>query len=204
MITKKVEKENPAGKVVGGPARASYAHVFKPTSVSKDKPDTLKYSVALMIPKSNKALYAELKKAQEDSIQWGIDNIKEWGGKKPNNMRLALKNGDVDFDLDKNPEYAGHWVVSARSDRKPVIINLEKEPLTTDDEFYSGCWTRFSIKFFAYGKIGKGVSVQLNHLQKVKDAKRFGTQVASADEDFSDDWDDDGSIPEDDDSGLMD
>jgi len=184
-------------KVIGGPARISYAHVFKPTSVHPDKPDTLKYSCVLMIPKTNKALVSQIKKAIQAATENGIETVKAWKGVKPKKFTNPLRDGDEDFD--NNPEYEGHWIISAKSDRKPGIIDKDKEPLTTDDEFYSGVHARFSIKFYPYGTAGNnGIGVQLNHLQKVKDGERLGGSRSTADEDFEDDWEDD------DEDGIMD
>lgn len=194
---KRTAKEQPT-KVVGGPARMSYVHVFKPTSVHPDKPETLKYSAMLMVPKSNKLLFKELKAAQQAALE--IGKVTKWANKIPEKLSLAIKDGDEDYDLDKNPEYAGHWIISAKSDTKPGIVDREKEPLTSEEEFYSGCFARFSIKFYPYNTAGnKGIGVQLNHLQKVKDGERLGGK-ASVDEDFAEDWEDD----EDDNDDLMD
>lgn len=197
MATKKATDQGNPTKVVGGVVRISYAHVFKPTSVHPDKPDTLKYSAVLLIPKSNKELVKILKSAMNAAVEIGIET--KWGNKKPANLKLPLRDGDSEADLDKNPEYAGHYFISAKSDTKPGIVDKEKEPLTSDDEFYSGCFARFSIKFYPFNTAGnKGVGVQLNHLQKVKDGERLGGR-ASVDEDFSDDWKD-----EEEDDDLMD
>lgn len=198
---KTAKKEQPETKVVSSvPARISYAHVFKPTSVHPDKPDTLKYSCVLMIPKKEKALMNEIKRAIQAATENGIETVKAWKGVKPKRFTNPLRDGDEVAEEGKNPEYAGHWLLSPKSDRRPGIIDKDKEPLTSDDDFYSGVWARFSIKFYPYGTAGNnGIGVQLNHLQKVKDGERFGVNIASADEDFEDDWEDD-----DDDEGLMD
>lgn len=173
-------------KVVGGAARISYAHVFKPTSVHPDKPETLKYSVVLLIPKDNKALVAQLKKAIEAAKELGAET--KWKNtKKVANLKLPLRDGD----LEDKPEYEGHWFISAKSDTKPGIVDKDMNPLTTEDEFYSGCFARFSIKFYPFNTAGNiGVGTQLYHLQKVKDGERLGGR-ASADEDFSEEWADD-------------
>lgn len=185
-------KENSPMKVIGGLARVSYAHVFKPTSVHPDKPETLKYSAVLLIPKTNKELIKTIKVAINAAIEAGVES--KWNNKKPNNLNLPLRDGDNE---DK-PEYAGHYFLSVKSDTKPGIVDKDREPLTSEDEFYSGCYVRFSIKFFPYNTAGnKGVGVNLNHLQKVKDGERLGGR-ASVDEDFSEDWNDE------DDDNLLD
>lgn len=196
MVTQKRSDDGKqVTKVIGGPARISYAHVFKPTSVHPDKPDTLKYSVALLIPKSNKELLKALKLAINAAMEIGIEKFPKWKGKKPTDLKMPLRDGD---ELDDKPEYEGHFYLSAKSDTKPGIVDKDREPLTSEDEFYSGCWARFSIKFYPFDTAGnRGIGVQLNHLQKVKDGERLGGR-ASVDEDFEDEWTDD-----EDDDNLM-
>lgn len=190
MSTQK--KKHVPGKLVAGLFRASYAHVFKPAAIHKDKPDEKKYSIVLMVPKSNAALVKLVLKAEKEALEAGKE---KWGGKLPpaSKMKMAVKDGDEDIDLDKNPEYADHYIFTAKSERKPTVIDAQNEPLTDDEDFYSGCMTEASVKFFAYNHPvgGKGITVQLNSLRKIKDGKRLGAEVASADEDFNYDWEDD-------------
>lgn len=174
-------------KVIGGPALCSYVHVFEPKPMKNDQGEDVGkpvYSTTLLIPKSNKALIAEIKKAIEAAIEVG--KAKKWGGKIP---KGKFHNPLQDGDEHKNEDYAGHWYLNAKASTKPGIIDRDRNPLTSDDDFYSGVFARFSVTFFPYNKMGNGVACGLNHLQKLKDGERLGGR-ASIDEDFADDIDD--------------
>jgi len=126
---------------------------------------------------------------------------KKWKGKIPPSLRKPLRDGDV--ERPDNPEYEGMWFLSATSDRKPGVVDRNGEELTNDDEFYSGCFTRFLVNFFPYAAAGnKGVGCGLNHLQKVKDGERLSGRgdAASA---FNDDFEFEDDEENDDEDDLM-
>lgn len=192
-------KKNVATKVVAGGnnVRFSYAHVFVPTSMEPDDPKK-KYSVQLLIPKKDKVLVEQLKKAINAAKE--IGKADKWKGQLPANLRNPLRDGDKEHPDEE--AYKGMYFINATSVAKPGIIDKDRNPLTSEDDFYSGCYGRFSINFFPYDAKGnRGVGCGLNHLQKTKDGERLGGR-ASVDEDFNDDWEDpesDSSSEEDDD-----
>ena len=65
-------------RIVTGEVRLSYAHVWEPNSIQGGKP---KYSVSLIIPKSDTATIAMIEKAVDVAIEAGIG---KFGGKRPN------------------------------------------------------------------------------------------------------------------------
>ena len=67
-----------ATKVVTGKVRLSYAHVWEPVSINDSKP---KYSVSLVIPKSDKETIKAINAAVDAAMEEGIA---KFGGKKPN------------------------------------------------------------------------------------------------------------------------
>lgn len=169
-------------KVVDGPVRISYAHVFTPTSMYPDS-DKKKYSVTLLIPKKDKRLIKKINAAVEAAIQQGKQ---KWGGKIPASLRMPLRDGDDEKPEDEN--YEGMYFMNATSASKPGIIDLDGEVLTDDDQFYSGCFARFSVNFFPYNTAGnKGVGCGLNNLQKVRDGERLSGR-GSAEDDFNDNY----------------
>lgn len=197
MAIKKKNKAQPATKLISKTGvRISYSHVFVPTSVHPDNPEKA-YSVNLLLDKvKDKELIKEIKRCIQAATEEGIEKLTKWNGKKPVNLRSPLRDGDEEKE---DELYAGHYWLQPKSKVKPGIVDKDNEPLTTDDEFYSGCWAQFSVKFFPYAQAGnKGVGVQLNHLRKTKDGERLGGR-ASVDEDFSDNWEDDEDEDEDDD-----
>lgn len=71
-------------------ARASYLHAFEPDSINGSDP---KYSVSLIIDKKDTDLIAKIKKAVEQAKE---DGKSKWGGKIPANLKLPLRDGDLD------------------------------------------------------------------------------------------------------------
>lgn len=181
-----------ANKVVTGKVRFSYVYVFKTRSFTEGQ--EAKYSICLLIPKSDKETIRKIKAAQEAAIEEGIST--KWGGKKPANLRLPLRDGDAER-ADEAPEYEGMYFINANSKQKPGIIDRDNNEILDPDELYSGCWGRASINFYPYNFNGnKGVGCGLNNLQKLKDGERLGGARASAESDFGalpfvDDDDDD-------------
>lgn len=174
-------------KVITGKVRFSYVNIFK-SRAYKDGQDA-KYSVCLLIPKEDKATIKKIKAAIDEAVQEGIAS--KWGGKKPANLKLPLRDGD-DERADEAPEYEGMYFLNANSSQKPGIVDKDLNEILDPDEVYSGCWGRASINFYAFNTNGnKGVGVGLNNIQKLKDDTRLGAARASAESDFGDGFEDD-------------
>jgi hypothetical protein len=171
-----------ATKVVSDTCRLSYLHVFKPAAMTNEQGQAVgepKYSVSVIIPKSNTAMVDKIKAAIDTAIQQGITG--KWGGKKPANLKLPLRDGDT--DRPDNPEYKDSYFVTASSKTKPNVVGRSKEELIESD-VYSGMYGRVSMNFYPFNTAGsKGVACGLNHIQKVKDGEPLGGR-GSADEDF--------------------
>lgn len=167
-------------KVVTGRVRLGYVHVFEPYSSNDDQPE--KYSCVVMIPKSDRATMAKIRKAQQAALQQG--ESKTFGGKIPKNWHNTVKDGDEDADLERNPELEGHWYLSVSSKTKPGIVDRQLNPILDSTEVYSGCYCRVSINAFPYNTQGnKGVSFGLNHIQKIADGDYLGGR-SRAEDDF--------------------
>lgn len=172
-------------KVITGKVRFSYAHVFEPSAINdgQDK----KYSVSILIPKKDKKTLAKIEAAVEAAMEDG--KTKKWGGKIPPNLKLPLRDGDEDRPDDEH--YAGHMFVNANSARKPGLVDAELDPIMDREEFYSGCYGRASVNFYAFDSNGsKGVACGLNNLQKLEDGERLAGGV-SAEVDFGDEEEED-------------
>lgn len=173
-------------KVITGKVRFSYVNIFKSRAFQSDQ--DAKYSVCLLIPKEDKTTVKKIKAAIEEAIQEGIAS--KWGGKKPANLKLPLRDGD-DERAEEAPEYEGMCFLNANSTQKPGIVDKDLNEILDPDEVYSGSWGRASINFFPFNTNGnKGVGVGLNNIQKLKDGDRLGAARASAESDFDDDFDD--------------
>lgn len=173
MITPKVN----GTKVVFGPCRLSYTHVFAKHSPNGDPADG-KYQTNVLIPKTEKETLKAINAAIEAAKQQGI--VSKWGGKTPKNLSMPLNDGD-----DKDDElYEDHFFVNAKANTRPGIVDRNKQPIVDEEEMYSGVWAIVSITFFPYEVSGnKGVACGLNNLMKWKDDDRLGGRV-SAEADF--------------------
>ena len=173
-------------KVVTGKVRFSYVNIFRSRSFS-DGQDA-KYSICLLVPKGDKATVKKLRAAIEEAIKDGISS--KWGGKKPANLKLPLRDGDEERAAEA-PEYEGMFFLNANSTQKPGIVDKDLNEILDPDEVYSGCWGRASINFYPFNTNGnKGVGAGLNNIQKLKDDERLGSARASAESDFGDDFED--------------
>ena len=176
-----------ATKVITGKVRFSYVNIFRSRAFREGQ--DAKYSICLLIPKEDKATLAKITAATDEAVQEGISS--KWGGKKPKNLHLPLRDGDEER-ADEAPEYAGMMFLNANSNTKPGIVDKDLNEILDPDEVYSGCWGRASLNFFPYDSNGnRGVGVGLNNIQKLKDDERLGAARATAEADFGDGFEDD-------------
>ena len=159
---------NKSTKVVTGEVRLSYAHIWKPVAISEGQDP--KYSVCLLIPKSDKTTLGKIKKAIEAAKQAGAS---KWGGKIPANLKTPLRDGDE--ERADQPEFAGHYFMNANSKMAPGIVDRNVEPILDSTEVYSGCYARVSVNFYPYNHAGnKGIGCGLNNIQKLRDGDYLG------------------------------
>ncbi|MGO5065554.1 MULTISPECIES: DUF2815 family protein [unclassified Clostridium] len=163
-------------KVITGKVRFSYANVWEPKSINGSDP---KYSVSLIIPKSDKTTLKKIKEAIEYAKKEGVAKL---GGKIPANLKTPLRDGDVDRPEDE--AYADSYFINANSNTKPGIVDKDVQPIFDQSEFYSGCYGRASIVFYAYNANGnKGIACGLQNLQKIEDGEPLGGH-SRAEDDF--------------------
>lgn len=167
--------------VITGLVRFSYANVFEPKSINGSDP---KYSIAILVPKKDTEGVKRIKEAIEAAITDGIAS--KFGGKKPPKMKLPLRDGDEERPDDE--AYKGHYFFNASSKTSPKIVDKSLTEIIDPDEFYSGCYGRASINFYAFNTNGnKGIAAGLNNLQKIKDGVKLSGGT-SPEEDFGDDF----------------
>jgi hypothetical protein len=178
-------KEAAATKIVTGKVRFSYLHVFEPQAVQEggDK----KYSVSLIIPKSDKALVAKITAAINAAKEAGKSS--KFGGKVPANLKTPLRDGDVERPEDD--VYANAYFINASAKNQPGLVDKNLQKIIDQSELYSGCFGRASITFYAFNTSGnKGIAAGLNNLQKLEDGEPLGGR-SRAEDDFEAVEDDD-------------
>lgn len=172
-------------KVITGLVRFSYVKVFKAESVGES--DEPKFSVSLIIPKSDKTTLNKIRAAIEAAKEAG--KASKFGGKIPANLKLPLRDGDEERPDDE--AYANSYFVNASCLTKPGVVDKDLNPILDQDEFYSGCYGRASITFYPFNANGnKGIAAGLNNVQKLKDGESLGGRQ-SAEVDFAEEFDDD-------------
>ena len=177
-------KVNPT-KVVTGIVRLSYANVWEAKSINGGAE---KFSVSLIIPKSDTKTIDAINAAVDSAIEEGKG---KFGGKIPNKavLKLPLRDGDIDRPDDE--AYADCYFVNANSNTAPQVVDRQTNPILDRSEVYSGVYARVSVNFYAFNSNGnRGVACGLGNIQKVRDGESLGGRSNAAD-DFASDVDDD-------------
>lgn len=176
-------KDMPTKVITGIDTRWSYLNVWEPKSINGSKP---KYSVSLIIPKSDTETIAKINKAIQIAYKDGAGTLRGTGRKVPDFDSIWNPLRDGDAERSDDPAYADSYFVTAKSDTAPGIVDTMKRRITDTSEIYSGCYGRASVNFFAFNTNGnKGIACGLNHLQKVRDGERLGGR-SSVEDDFDD------------------
>ena len=185
------KKPNPAPnptKVITGEVRLSYANLWEPKSINGGTP---KYSVSIIIPKSDTRTIAEVKAAIEAAYREGETKLKGNGKTVPalSVLKIPLRDGDTERPDDE--AYAGSYFINANSATAPGIVDSACETILERSQLYSGVYARASVNFFAFNSNGnKGIACGLNNIQKLRDGDPLGGK-SRAEDDFATDDDDD-------------
>lgn len=179
---------NPMKVITGPNTRWSYANVWEPKSINGGAP---KYSVSLIIPKSDKVTVEKIKKAIQAAYEEGQGKIKGNGKTVPalSVLKTPLRDGDLERPDDE--AYANSYFINANSATAPGIVDADRNTIIDRSEVYSGVYGRASINLYAFNSNGnKGIACGLNNLQKIKDGEPLGGK-SRAEDDFATEEDDD-------------
>ncbi len=179
---------NPMKVITGPNTRWSYANVWEAKSINGGTP---KFSVSLIIPKSDTKTVDKIKAAIEAAYKEGETKLKGNGKTVPalSIIKTPLRDGDLERPDDE--AYADSYFVNANSAKAPGIVDSNLDPILDRSEVYSGVFGRASISFYAFNSNGnKGIACGLNNLQKIRDGESLGGK-AKAEDDFATSVDDD-------------
>lgn len=174
---------NPA-KVIVTDVELGYVHALQ---AFKGESDEAKYSVVLLIPKTNTDLVRKIKIAIKAAHEAG--QKEKWGGKGPDigSCKHPLRDGDKERADDE--VFKGCYFITASAKTKPGVIDLYGRDLTEpgrEEEVYSGMKANVSVTFYPFSNSGnKGIACGLNNIQKIADGPRRGGRVSAA-ADFAD------------------
>lgn len=167
-------------KVVTGKVRFSYVNVFNKKAIVEGQEP--KYSVCVLIPKTDTKTLEKINKAIEAAKEIG-KNL--WGGKVPLNLKTPIRDGDI--ERSDQIEFKNHYFLNATTKIKPGIVDINLNEILDENEIYSGCYGRVSINFYPFNQAGnKGIGCGLLNLQKLEDGEMLGGR-ARPEDDFADD-----------------
>jgi hypothetical protein len=180
----------------------SYVTLVKPRAIEEGKDP--KYSINIVLKKKDPKTIAFIKKLEAAFNASMLDKL----GKAIPFAALKhypIHDGDKpNEDGEKNEITKGCWSIYAASNFKPGALNKRGEKLFTEDELYSGAIYIAAVTTWAWKHPtgGKGVSVNLDNVMKIRDGNRIGGG-RKAEEDFAgmidpDASDDDGEGADDD------
>lgn len=114
----------------------------------------------------------------------------KWGAKWPTvkkeieaKDRYALHDGDTKADY---AGFEGNLFVSSRNKSRPLVIDRDKSPLTSQDgKPYAGCYVNASIELWPQdNNYGKRINASLRGVQFLKDGDAFAGGGAASDDEF--------------------
>ena len=132
-------------KVLTGEVRLSYVNLVAPRVNNNDPTATPKYSVTLLIPKTDTAVKANIDASIEAAAKDAQAKI--WGGVRPPVLPIPIHDGDGvrENGTPYGPECKGCWVITASTKNKPQVVSqsdINTELLPQD--IYSGMYARDS------------------------------------------------------------
>ncbi len=158
--------------------RFSYCNLFQPQARPGQEP---KYSVTILIPKTNAAAKAAVDQAVQEAIAAGVSKC--WNGQRPPMPALCIHDGDGTRPSDGMPygeECKGHWIITASSKQPPFVVDAQVQKIINPTEVYSGMWGNVNVNFFPYNSNGKkGVGCGLNGVQKTHDGEPLSSRITA-------------------------
>lgn len=173
---------NPTKVITGVNTRWSYVNAWEPKSINGGAP---KYSVSLIIPKSDTKTLEKIRAAIQAAYEEGQSKLKGNSRSVPvlSALKTPLRDGDAERPDDE--AYANSYFVNANSGTAPGIVDADRNPILERSEVYSGVYGRASINFYAFNSNGnKGIACGLNNLQKIRDGEPLGGK-SRAEDDFA-------------------
>ena len=178
---------NPTKVITGPDTRWSYCNAWEPKAINGGTP---KYSVSLIIPKSDTKTIEKVRAAIQAAYEEGASKLKGNGKSVPalSVLKTPLRDGDTERPDDE--AYANAYFINANSGTAPGIVDADRQPIIDHSEVYSGVYGRASINFYAFNSNGnRGIACGLNNIQKLADGTPLGGH-SRAEDDFADDDDD--------------
>ena len=179
---------NPTKVITGPNTTFSYLNCWDPKAIQGGTP---KFSVSLIIPKSDVKTIEKIKAAIQAAYEEGQSKLKGNGKSVPalSTLKTPLRDGDLERPDDE--AYKNSYFINANSGTAPGIVDADRNPIIDRSEMYSGVKGRASINLYAYNVNGnRGIACGLINLQKISDGTPLGGK-SRAEDDFATEDDED-------------
>lgn len=167
------------------PVRISYPAIFEKHAPQSGS-GAPAYSVALMFDKKDKEHMAFLKLLMADMTKLLEGNWPD-PATRPRiplhgHDKSPIKDGDTACNQqgiplkEKNPEYAGHFILRAASYGDAMtVVDRNKAEILDRGAVYGGCFCKINLNAYARMRSDNpGISIGLNGVQKWADGESFG------------------------------
>lgn len=163
--------------VTTGEVRLSYVNLFQPRANQPGQEP--KYSVTILLPKSDTATFQRIQAAIQEAYKKGVSSL--WNGARPP-LKTPIHDGDGVRPNGEQfgPECRGHWVFTASSKQRPEVVDAQLNPIIDQSRVYSGIYGRVNVNFFAYNNSGnRGIGAGLGPVQILRDGEPLGGRVTA-------------------------
>lgn len=172
--------QNDAQKVLTGEVRLSYCNLVNPRAPQNGQGDP-KYSVTILIPKTDTATVADIQSAYAAATEAGVASL--WNGSRPQ-FPSIIWDGDGCRQNGEpfGAECKGHWVLTASSKQKPQVVHISNvNTELAPQDIYSGMYARVTLRFYPYNTAGRrAVGCGLNNVCKTRDGEPLSGRTTAA------------------------
>ena len=171
---------NPMKVITGVNTRWSYCNVWEAKSINGGTP---KFSVSLIIPKSDTQTAKKIEAAIQAAYEEGEAKLKGNGKSVPALSAIKTPLRDGDMERPDDPAYADSYFINCNSVERPGIVDRKRVPITDPTVIYSGCYIRASINIYPFNTNGnRGVGAGLGNVQVWEDGEPLNGRVRAEDE----------------------
>ena len=145
---------NPTKVITGVNTRWSYANVWQAKSINGGTP---KFSVSLIIPKSDTATVEKIKAAIKAAYEEGESKLKGNGKSVPalSVIKTPLRDGDTERPDDE--AYKNCYFINANSATAPGIVDADRQPIIDHSEAVVGMAEQ-ALTLWYESKRNKGIA----------------------------------------------
>lgn len=146
-----------------GRVRCAYVHLLTPRPKMNDATKH-EYQVCILVPKDDKVTLDAIRSAVVE-VARGRFGDKAIDLLRAGRLRGPLRDGAVDRASD--PDFANAFFLNARAERKPLLIDENRNDITDPEQFRSGDYGTAVLAFYGYDQAGnRGVGCGIQGMQR--------------------------------------